>query len=212
MLAAYHPPSPRRRTSVDDGATAAAASAESTGKSTQLTVFLVDDHDVVLRALVDLLDAEPDLRVIGEASSVAEALSLVPTVKPDVAVLDTRLPDGNGIELCRALLARSPGLQCVMLTSFVSDSGLVDAILAGASGYVVKNIRGMRLVQAIKEAATGRSLLDSVREALIHQWPAGSIDGSDIAVRQHLSSLVKGFDTGTLDGAFLPMFNGISNP
>ena len=103
-----------------------------------VTVFLVDDHEVVRRGLIDLLSADPELDVIGEAGSVAAAMAQIPALKPDVAVLDVRLPDGNGIELCRDLLSKMPDLRCLMLTSFTSDEAMLDAILAGASGYVVK--------------------------------------------------------------------------
>ncbi|BBY54757.1 response regulator transcription factor [Mycobacterium koreense] len=124
-------------------------------------VFLVDDHEVVRRGLIDLLGADPDLQVVGEAGSVAEALARIPAVTPDVAVLDVRLPDGNGIELCRDLLSRLPDLRCLILTSFTSDEAMLDAILAGASGYVVKDIKGMELARAVKEVGAGRSLLDN---------------------------------------------------
>src|SRR4051812_14235991 len=124
-------------------------------------VFLVDDHEVVRRGLIDLLSADPDLEVIGEAGSVAHALAQIPALNPDVAVLDVRLPDGNGIELCRDLLSKMPNLRCLMLTSFTSDEAMLDAILAGASGYVVKDIKGMELAEAIKDVGAGRSLLDN---------------------------------------------------
>ncbi|ODQ93850.1 hypoxia response regulator transcription factor DosR/DevR [Mycolicibacterium holsaticum] len=124
-------------------------------------VFLVDDHEVVRRGLIDLLDSDPDLEVVGEAGSVAQAMARIPALQPDVAVLDVRLPDGNGIELCRDLLSRLPDLRCLMLTSFTSDEAMLDAILAGASGYVVKDIKGMELAQAVKDVGAGRSLLDN---------------------------------------------------
>lgn len=124
-------------------------------------VFLVDDHEIVRRGLIELLGADEELEVVGEAGSVAQALARIPALKPDVAVLDVRLPDGNGIELCRDLLSQFPDLRCLMLTSYTSDEAMVDAILAGASGYVVKDIKGMELASAIKEVAAGRSLLDN---------------------------------------------------
>lgn len=126
-----------------------------------VSVFLVDDHEVVRRGLVDLLGSDPDLEVIGEAGSVGEAMARIPVARPDVAVLDVRLPDGNGIELCRDLLSDLPGLRCLMLTSYTSDEALMDAILAGASGYVIKDIKGMALAQAIKDVGAGKSLLDN---------------------------------------------------
>ena len=124
-------------------------------------VFLVDDHEVVRRGLIDLLGADPELDVVGEAGSVAEAMSRIPAADPDVAVLDVRLPDGNGIELCRDLLSRMPELRCLILTSYTSDEAMLDAILAGASGYVVKDIKGMELARAVKDVGAGRSLLDN---------------------------------------------------
>lgn len=124
-------------------------------------VFLVDDHEVVRRGLIGLLGADPELDVVGEAGSVAEAMARIPAANPDVAVLDVRLPDGNGIELCRDLLSRLPELRCLILTSYTSDEAMLDAILAGASGYVVKDIKGMELARAVKEVGAGRSLLDN---------------------------------------------------
>ena len=124
-------------------------------------VLLVDDHEVVRRGLVDLLGSDPELEVVGEAGSVGEAMAKIPVLQPDVAVLDVRLPDGNGIELCRDLLSDLPDLRCLMLTSYTSDEAMLDAILAGASGFVVKDIKGMALAQAIKDVGAGKSLLDN---------------------------------------------------
>ena len=123
-------------------------------------VFLLDDHEVVRRGVADLLDAEPDLEVVGEASTAAEALARVPAVRPDVAVLDVRLPDGDGVSVCRELRSRQPELRCLMLTSFADDDALFDAIMAGASGYVLKQIRGTDLVGAVRTVSSGQSLLD----------------------------------------------------
>ena len=108
-----------------------------------------------------MLDSVSDVEVVGEAASVAQALARIPSVSPDVAVLDVRLPDGNGIELCRELLSRVDGLRCLMLTSLTDDEAMMDAILAGASGYVIKDITGMELARAIAEVGAGRSLLDN---------------------------------------------------
>ncbi len=124
-----------------------------------LTVFLVDDHEVVRRGVADLLDEEDDLTVVGQASSVSEALARIPAVRPDVAVLDIRLPDGNGVELCRELRSRLPELNCLMLTSFPDERAMTDAILAGAGGYVIKDIKGMDLVSAVRTVGAGKSLL-----------------------------------------------------
>ena len=123
--------------------------------------FLVDDHELVRRGVADLLDEEPDLMVIGQASSVSEALARVPAANPDVVVLDVRLPDGNGVELCRELRSRLPELNCLMLTSYTDEEAMMDAILAGAGGYVIKDIKGMELVSAVRTVASGRSLLDN---------------------------------------------------
>ncbi len=125
------------------------------------TVFLVDDHEIVRRGLTDLLEQDPELTIVGEAGDVTHALARIPALRPDVAVLDVRLPDGNGIELCRELLSRVEGLRCLILTSFTDQQAMLDAILAGASGYVVKDIKGMELAEAIKTVGAGRSLLDN---------------------------------------------------
>lgn len=147
--------------------------------SSSVTVFLVDDHEVVRRGLIDLLGADPDLQVIGEAGSVAQALAQIPVLQPDVAVLDVRLPDGNGIELCRELLSKMPDLRCLILTSFTSDEAMLDAILAGASGYVIKDIKGMELAQAIKDVGAGRSLLDNRAAAALMAKLRGAAERTD---------------------------------
>jgi DNA-binding NarL/FixJ family response regulator len=129
-------------------------------------VFLLDDHEVVRRGLRDLLDAEPDLTVVGEAASAREAIARAPAVRPRVAVLDVRLggagegADHEGIAVCRELRARLPELACLMLTSFDDDEALFDAIMAGAAGYVLKQINGSDLVSAVRTVAGGRSMLD----------------------------------------------------
>jgi two-component system, NarL family, response regulator DevR len=125
-----------------------------------IRVFLLDDHEVVRRGVADLLESEPDLTVVGEAATAAEALARVPAVRPDVAVLDVRLPDGDGVTVCRELRSHLPDLRCLMLTSFADDDALFDAIMAGASGYVLKQIRGTDLVGAVRTVASGQSLLD----------------------------------------------------
>lgn len=144
-----------------------------------VTVFLVDDHEVVRRGLIDLLGPDPDLEVIGEAGTAAQAMVQIPALRPDVAVLDVRLPDGNGIELCRDLLSAMPDLRCLMLTSFTSDEAMLDAILAGASGYVVKDIKGMELARAIKEVGAGRSLLDNRAAAALMSKLRGAAERTD---------------------------------
>jgi two-component system, NarL family, response regulator DevR len=124
-------------------------------------VFLVDDHQIVRVGIAELLSDAEDLEVVGQAASVAEALTRVPATGVDVAVLDIRLPDGNGIELCRELRSRMPDLRCLMLTSFTDDEALFDAIMAGASGFVLKRILGIDLVAAVRTVASGESLLDA---------------------------------------------------
>ncbi|MQA87580.1 MAG: response regulator [Streptosporangiales bacterium] len=125
-----------------------------------IRVFLLDDHEVVRRGVQDLLEIEGDITVVGEASSAAEALARIPAVRPDVAVLDVRLPDGDGVTVCREIRSGMPELKCLMLTSFADDEALFDAIMAGASGYVLKQIRGSDLVQAVRTVASGQSMLD----------------------------------------------------
>lgn len=125
-----------------------------------LTVFVVDDHEIVRRGLSDVLASEPDLDVVGEAATCREALVRVPAIRPDVAVLDVRLPDGNGIELCRELRSALPDLRCLVLTSYADDEALADAVLAGAAGYLLKQVLGVDLIEAIRAVGEGRSLLD----------------------------------------------------
>jgi DNA-binding NarL/FixJ family response regulator len=127
----------------------------------QIRVFLLDDHEVVRRGVCDMLNTAPDMVVVGEGSTAAEALAAVPTLMPDVAVLDVRLPDGDGVVVCRELRSQLPNLACLMLTSFADDDALFEAIMAGASGYVLKQIRGGDLVNAIRTVASGQSMLDA---------------------------------------------------
>jgi DNA-binding NarL/FixJ family response regulator len=124
-------------------------------------VFLMDDHEIVRRGVRDVLEAEPDITVVGEAGTAASALARIPTLMPDVAVLDVRLPDGDGVSVCRDIRSAMPQIACLMLTSFSGDDALFDAIMAGAAGYVMKQIRGSDLVGAIRTVAAGGSLLDS---------------------------------------------------
>jgi two-component system, NarL family, response regulator DevR len=125
-----------------------------------ITVFLLDDHEVVRRGVRDLLEAAGDIDVIGEAGTATEALQRIPILRPQVAVLDVRLPDGNGIEVCREIRSSHPEIACLMLTSYSDDEALFDAIMAGAAGYVLKQIRGNDLVSAVRQVSTGASLLD----------------------------------------------------
>ena len=125
-----------------------------------IAVFLLDDHEVVRRGVRDLLEAEPDITVIGEAGTASSALARIPALKPDVAVLDVRLPDGDGVSVCREIRSRMPEVACLMLTSFGDDEALFSAIMAGAAGYVLKQIKGTDLVDAVRRVAAGQSLLD----------------------------------------------------
>ena len=135
-----------------------------------IQVFLLDDHEIVRRGVRELLEAEPDIQVVGEASTAEEAVHRIPAVKPHVAVLDVRLPDGSGVEVCREVRSQLPGLACLMLTSFSDDDALFEAIMAGASGYVLKQIRGNDLVTAIRRVARGESLLDpTVTTKVLHR-------------------------------------------
>jgi DNA-binding NarL/FixJ family response regulator len=153
------------------------AEARTFSEQDPIRVFLLDDHEVVRRGLADLLDAEPDISVVGDADTVEHALARGPAVRPDVAVLDVRLPDGDGITVCRELRSHMPELACLMLTSFDDEDALLDAIMAGASGYVLKQIRGSDLVSAVRTVASGQSMLDPATTArLMHSLradPAG---------------------------------------
>ncbi|MGW2717746.1 response regulator [Streptomyces sp. NPDC001492] len=130
-----------------------------------IRVFLLDDHEVVRRGLADLLDGEPDISVVGDAENVEHALVRAPAVRPHVAVLDVRLPDGDGISVCRDLRSRMPELAVLMLTSFDDEDALLDAIMAGASGYVLKQIKGSDLISAVRTVASGQSMLDPATTA-----------------------------------------------
>jgi two-component system response regulator DevR len=130
-------------------------------------LFLLDDHEIVRRGLRELLEAEDDFEIVGEASTVEEAVNRVPATRPDVALLDVRLPDGSGVEACRDLRASDPELRCIMLTSYADDEALFDAIMAGASGYVLKQVRGAELIDGIRRVAAGHSLLDPALTARV---------------------------------------------
>jgi DNA-binding NarL/FixJ family response regulator len=123
-------------------------------------VFLLDDHDIVRRGLTHTFERESDIEVVGEAGTAEEALSRIPPTRPDVALLDVRLPDGDGVEVCREIRSRHPEIQCLMLTSFSDDEALFDAIMAGASGFILKQVKSEEIVQAVRFVANGQSLLD----------------------------------------------------
>jgi two-component system response regulator DevR len=124
-----------------------------------IRVFLVDDHEVVRRGIADMINAEPDLEVVGEASTARQAVARVAATVPDVAVLDVRLPDGSGIDVCRTIRSANPEVQCLMLTAYDDDEASYSAVLAGAAGYVLKDIRGQHLVESIRRVARGESLV-----------------------------------------------------
>jgi two-component system response regulator DevR len=132
------------------------------GESATVRVFLVDDHEVVRRGVAEVLEDDPHLMVAGEAGSVAEALARVPAVRPDVVVLDMRLPDGSGADLCRSLRRRLPNLPCLVLTSFSEPEAREAAILAGATGFLLKQVRGPALVSAVHTVAAGGTLLEEI--------------------------------------------------
>jgi DNA-binding NarL/FixJ family response regulator len=125
-----------------------------------IRVFLLDDHELVRRGLRELLEVEGDIEVVGESGSAAEAIRRIPALKPDVAILDARLPDGSGIDVCRDVRSIDPNIRALILTSYDDDTALFAAIMAGASGYVLKDIRGNDLVGGIRRVASGQSLLD----------------------------------------------------
>jgi DNA-binding NarL/FixJ family response regulator len=123
-------------------------------------VFLLDDHELVRRGLRELLEVESDIEVVGESGSAAEAIRRIPALRPDVAILDARLPDGSGIDVCRDVRSIDPNIRALILTSYDDDTALFAAIMAGASGYVLKDIRGNDLIGGIRRVASGQSLLD----------------------------------------------------
>ncbi|GAA0276726.1 response regulator transcription factor [Actinomadura nitritigenes] len=125
-----------------------------------IRVFLMDDHEVVRRGVAALLSAEDDIEIVGEAGTAEHALARIPAARPDVAVLDVRLPDGDGVSVCREIRSQMPGLACLMLTSFDDEDALFEAVMAGAAGYVLKQIHGSDLVGAVRTVASGQSLLD----------------------------------------------------
>src|SRR6266851_878324 len=140
---------------------------ENVAGAQQIKVFLLDDHEIVRRGVKDLLEAEPDMKVIGEAGTAVSAINRMPALRPDVAVLDVRLPDGDGVSVCRDIRSSMPEVACLMLTSFGDDEALFDAIMAGAAGYVLKQIRGTDLVGAVRAVAAGQSLLDPQAASMV---------------------------------------------
>ena len=152
------------------------SSAEFTGATGEpITVFLLDDHEIVRRGVADLLESAPDITVVGEAGTAAQALARIPALKPQVAVLDARLPDGSGIDVCRDIRSAMPEVRCLILTSYDDNDAIFAAVMAGAAGYLLKEIRGTNLLDAIRQVASGKSLLDpSVTERLLTRLRDGA--------------------------------------
>jgi len=145
------------------------------GGGEPITVFLLDDHEIVRRGVADLLNSAPDITVIGDAGTAAQALARIPALKPQVAVLDARLPDGSGIDVCRDIRSAMPEVRCLILTSYDDNDAIFAAVMAGAAGYLLKEIRGTSLLDAIRQVAAGKSLLDpSVTERLLARLRDGT--------------------------------------
>jgi len=147
-----------------------------------IRVFLLDDHEIVRRGVRELLEVEDDIEVVGEAGTAEEALARIPLALPDVAIVDMRLPDGNGVEVCREVRSGNPEVQCVVLTSFADDEALFDSIMAGAAGYLLKQIKGNDLVDAVRRVASGQSLLDpTVTERVLERLRSGPVEDERLA-------------------------------
>jgi two-component system, NarL family, response regulator DevR len=162
-----------------------------------IRVFLLDDHEVVRRGVRELIEAEDDMVVVGEAGTAEEALGRIPATTPDVAVLDVRLPDGDGIEVCRDVRSKHPEISCIMLTSFADDEAVYAAIMAGASGYVLKQVRGSDLIDGIRRVARGDSLLDPtvttrLLDRIRHQGDADELAALSDQERKILDLIAEG--------------------
>jgi len=152
------------------------------GPLAPIRVFLLDDHEIVRRGIAHLIGDEPDLVVVGEASSAAEAMARIPAARPHVAVLDARLPDGSGIDVCRDIRSAMPEVRCLILTSYDDNDALFAAVMAGAAGYLLKEVRGASFVDAIRQVAAGNSLLDpSVTERLLARMREGEPEDARLA-------------------------------
>ena len=147
-----------------------------------IRVFLLDDHEVVRRGLCDLLQRDGDIEVVGESGSAVEAAARIPALRPDVAVLDGRLPDGSGVEVCREIRSVDPSIAVLILTSYDDDDALFSAIMAGAAGYVLKQVRGTDLVEDVRRVAAGQSLLDpAVTQQVLERLRRGPVEDSALA-------------------------------
>jgi len=151
-------------------------------------VFLVDDHEIVRRGIAELIDAESDLEVVGESPTVAHTLGRIAATMPDIAVLDVRLPDGSGVDLCRAIRSAYSDIQCIMLTAYDDDEASYSAVLAGAAGYVLKDIRGQNLIEGIRRVARGESIMPKGLAAgvfaTLSKPPAAPEDGPELTLRE----------------------------
>ncbi len=142
-----------------------------------IRIFLVDDHEIVRRGIAELITAEPDMEVVGEAGTAAQARARIAATRPDVALLDVRLPDGSGIDVCRDVRSDDPGVRCLILTGYDDDDALSAAVLAGASGYVLKDVRGSGLIESLRSVAAGRSLLDpALSQRVVKRMQSDRID------------------------------------
>ena len=140
----------------------------------RVRVFLLDDHEIVRRGIRQLLEGEPDIEVVGESGTAEEAVRCIAALRPDVAILDARLPDGSGIDVCRAVRSQDPSIRALILTSYDDDEALFAAIMAGAAGYLLKQVRGTDLVETVRRVAAGQSTLDpSVTEAVLQRLRTG---------------------------------------
>src|SRR6202142_3344053 len=147
-----------------------------------IRVFLLDDHEIVRRGGREVLEVQDDFEIVGEAGTAEEALTRIPSAEPDVAIIDMRLPDGNGVEVCREVRSRNPEIQCVVLTSFADDEALFDSIMAGAAGYLLKQIKGTDRVDGVRGVAAGQSLLDpSVTERVLERLRNGPVQEERLA-------------------------------
>jgi DNA-binding NarL/FixJ family response regulator len=150
-----------------------------------MRVFLVDDHEIVRRGVADLINAEADLTVVGEASTVRQAISRIAATTPDVAVLDVRLPDGSGIDLCREIRSAHPTVACLMLTAYDDDEASYTAVLAGAAGYVLKDIRGQGLLESIRRVGKGETLVDpAVTRRVVERATTAADASADLSLRE----------------------------
>lgn len=163
-----------------------------------IRVFLVDDHEIVRRGIADLLDAEADIEIVGEAGTAAQARARIAATRPDVAVLDVRLPDGSGIDVCRDIRSSQPDVKCLILTAYDDYDALRAAVIAGASGYVLKDIRGSRLIESVRLAHAGKNLIDpALAQRMVSQLKNTEVadpqlDGLSLRERQILALIADG--------------------